>query len=339
MLNLRDIAKRITKPGMVNAQDLNTLKELSIKYPYTQLFSILYLKGLSISGDIHFDDELQKHSYRIGDRLQLYDLIKSHEGEYITPKEEAEDRSKNEEAPLGTAEKSSIEETKEKIDPIMEKSENQTQPVSEDQTKDQPNSAPEELKTNIIESSIESDDQKITSSEEKDSVEENILHHAFAVNYALEDLSDEEKIILEKRVEEKREERVIEKESISPTSDEKHTFTSWLSSDKNHTEETNRDKEAIDAIVNDFANFDPTEKLFGEVNKPKKEFFSPIKKAKESLREEGLPVSETLAKIYIIQGNYPKAIDAYTQLSLKYPEKKIFFANLIEDLKKKINAE
>ena len=74
-----------------------------------------------------------------------------------------------------------------------------------------------------------------------------------------------------------------------------------------------------------------------EIEKPRKEFYSPAKKAKESLSEEALPVSETLAKIYVAQGNFPKAIYAYQQLSLKYPEKKIFFANQISELEKKIN--
>jgi hypothetical protein len=39
-----------------------------------------------------------------------------------------------------------------------------------------------------------------------------------------------------------------------------------------------------------------------------------------------------------MQGNFPLAINAYKQLSLNNPEKKIFFANLIEELQKKLNT-
>ena len=69
--------------------------------------------------------------------------------------------------------------------------------------------------------------------------------------------------------------------------------------------------------------------------KEKTEFFSPVKKAKQSLDSTAMPVSETLAKIFAVQGNYPKAIYAYEQLCLIYPEKKIFFASQIEELKQK----
>ena len=46
-------------------------------------------------------------------------------------------------------------------------------------------------------------------------------------------------------------------------------------------------------------------------------------------------VTETLAKIYVEQGYFSKAIDVYEKLSLQDSKKSIYFAPLIENLKKK----
>lgn len=45
-------------------------------------------------------------------------------------------------------------------------------------------------------------------------------------------------------------------------------------------------------------------------------------------------MTETLAKVYLEQKNYKKAIQAYRVLSLKYPEKNSFFADRISDIEK-----
>jgi hypothetical protein len=44
-------------------------------------------------------------------------------------------------------------------------------------------------------------------------------------------------------------------------------------------------------------------------------------------------MTETLARIYVEQKNYDKAIQSYKILSLKYPEKSGFFADQIKAVK------
>ncbi len=50
-------------------------------------------------------------------------------------------------------------------------------------------------------------------------------------------------------------------------------------------------------------------------------------------------MNETLARIYVKQGLYRKAIYAYEKLSLKYPEKSTYFATLINRIKSQLENE
>lgn len=56
----------------------------------------------------------------------------------------------------------------------------------------------------------------------------------------------------------------------------------------------------------------------------------------ESIQEHESFFTDTLARIYIKQGNYAKAIFAYEKLSLKYPEKSTYFAGQISKIKELI---
>ncbi len=58
----------------------------------------------------------------------------------------------------------------------------------------------------------------------------------------------------------------------------------------------------------------------------------------KSVTENEELVTDSLASIYLQQKNYDKALAAYKKLSLKYPEKSIYFATQIEEIEKLKNA-
>lgn len=73
-----------------------------------------------------------------------------------------------------------------------------------------------------------------------------------------------------------------------------------------------------------------------QIRPPKAEQINNENKAKKSAEDHNDLVSETLAAIYIEQMLYHKAIDTYEKLSLRFPEKSRYFADLIQSLEKKI---
>lgn len=82
------------------------------------------------------------------------------------------------------------------------------------------------------------------------------------------------------------------------------------------------------AIINSIIEKNP-----GHIRVKDEKFFSPETSAKESLLDNEHLVTETLARIYALQGNTGKAIRAYQILSLKNPQKSAYFAGLIEKLR------
>ncbi|NQX86186.1 MAG: hypothetical protein HRT67_09835 [Flavobacteriaceae bacterium] len=130
---------------------------------------------------------------------------------------------------------------------------------------------------------------------------------------------------------------------------EKHSFTQWLQltsykpivrTDENQPEkQTSSSEDTLLKISKKEANkrskFDLIDKFIQanpKITPTKKE--APIHNIAnlQSSQSETL-MTETLARIYLEQKNYDKAIQAYNILSLKYPEKSSLFADQIQAVK------
>ena len=75
ILNKLNINQHLFTPEGLSENTVLTFKELISTFPYASTFTIAYLKSLKNAGDIHFEDELLKHAFKIGSRQVLYDLL------------------------------------------------------------------------------------------------------------------------------------------------------------------------------------------------------------------------------------------------------------------------
>lgn len=399
MLNLKEIAERINHPSSIQKDDITSFSELSKKYPYSQVFSMLYLKSLSDFQDVNFDHELYQHAFKIVDRKKLYallhssdsnphqdiqiqkeefieehtlsnqieELINQNEVIELNPSEQLQEEkpivSENLEVPIAdiTADISEIESLQETeigltaIDLIEENQAFDIEIIPEIDFEELSNLNSESILDEYIIEEDNSHSDSPTTVEQPiydlglidEEIRSHISNQTFNLDYLLEaeiehpsenNSQEEPEQISQLDVidSEQMQHLEIEEESI-PLSGKK-SFMSWLKTTSSDQKDTTKDEiieqvNPSEVVVNE----EKTEPIIKE--KEKKEFFSPAKKAKESIDESFMPVSETLAKIFEAQGNYPKAIFTYEQLILRIPEKKTFFANQIEKIKQKLNTQ
>ena len=103
---------------------------------------------------------------------------------------------------------------------------------------------------------------------------------------------------------------------------EKYSFLDWF-------DVINDDMPKVDEkfdLIDEFIKNSPKIKINNDYDV--KSSFKTDQKIKDEL------ITETLAKIYVKQEKFNKAIKAYEILSLKYPKKSSFFADQINDIKK-----
>lgn len=168
-------------------------------------------------------------------------------------------------------------------------------------------------------------------------VESEIVHEKQATSVNLEPktiedlnsiLSEEEKIL-------STEEKLEIGKPLPFQAEEKHSFQEWLQLTKfgpiDRKKEANNleldpEKQKKLEIIDKFIEANP------KISPVKENAKTPVNIGKNSDEPTHL-MTETLAKVYLEQKKYAKAIQAYEILILKYPEKSSFFADRIQDIK------
>lgn len=300
-MNITEIAKLLKEPQLIQHANVNELEKLCLTYPFAQTFQLLYLKALSDSNSIHFDIELKKRACSISNRTILFDLVNKHEAVNLANEPTAVSTEPNEVA-------SPIE--------LTAKKDEETIPEV-----DWTNIEPAE---SIVVESEPIETTKIAFSEDSP-LDLEILHSAAT---AVIENNTEQFIALSK---EDGEEIEIHHPPERPVVSDTKSFMDWIkSSEYKYAEEVKKPVSQSKKLIEDFIQNEP------KIERGKTEFFSAPKTAKQSVSSEAMPISATLAKIVALQGNFPKAIEIYQQLILKYPEKKTFFVAQISALEKKL---
>lgn len=300
----------LNNPYQLSAEDSETLKKIVDEYPYLQSARALYLKTLNQQRSFLYNNELKKTAAYTTDRDVLFDFIVSEE--FVTYKPlQIEDINVFDEDYL------EIKKPEPTLDETIEKRVLETLVYIENPSKET------ELIQKIDQISKSKLEAKLSKEYPKIQPEEiQQLEEKLEVGTPL-DFSDKDKfsftewlkLTSTQPIDRSEEVEIEEKEDLSI---EENSF--------NSDEFADEKQKKLD-LINRFIETNP--KII-----PSKTAIVPSINLDRNEDEEPFYMTETLARIYLEQKKYQKAIQAYEILILKYPEKSSLFANRIADIKK-----
>jgi len=305
-MNQKDFTHILQNPQRVTVEQTDAVKSIIDEFPYFQSARAIYLKGLKDQNSYRYNQELKKTAAYTTDRSILFDFITSEDfiqneisesiKKNITNLKDidvdVEDISVSKKVTIDDVLKQQIKDTDGVLDPALFQ--------------------PKETANNLISNFVLDESEAI---EDIDVADQN----------KTQDISTESPIDI-----------LNIGRPLQFTHKETHSFNEWLklTSFRPISRESNKikqdretpiisDKEKKFKLIDDFIAQNP------KINPIKISSTKGNLAKAQMIKPESL-MTETLARIYVEQKNYKKAIKSYKILSLKYPEKSGFFANQIK---------
>lgn len=341
-MKVTDFTHLLQKPESISSvAQINQLEEIITDYPYFQAAHAIHLKGLKNTNSFKYNNALKVTAAHTANRDVLFDFITSPEflNNTTTIKEIREN--------ANLKKLNVVSEEVASPPNMLEESEDKPLPQNIDDAEKILDDTLFETKEVIKEEVVETE-KELEISNETQELEIKTQEEALKNNVE----ETREVIPTEKLEEEKTEAEILNiGEPLHFTKKEKYSFAQWLEltnpkvnketaettkEENTREEETkttlenkkpkqkkNKKFDLIDKFIKTNPKITPTKNIETKVD-----ISSSVKLNKDEL------MTETLAKVYLEQKKYKKAIQAYKILSLKYPEKSSFFANRIKSVEK-----
>jgi hypothetical protein len=293
----------------VNRQMIGEVYELIDIFPYFQSAHMLLLKGLNNNADVKFEKQLRNSAIHIADRELLYYLLRTK----TSPDSEKRDNKPDidSKAEIVSDTQQTVIESAKNSDYMISDIEKNSDEANLKDNKDPSGPAPGHSIMIATEPDfIESAAVMFLMEEETFPPEEKVFF--MDPGFSFPERSD----LLELDLDEQETNIFSDEEIIHEQPD---------------PVQKNSEKQIQSELIDKFIIANP------RIETPKeKSNVSVADISKPFVEESDGLVTETLARIYVNQGYYSKAIDIYEKLSLKFPEKSSYFASQIEMVKEHI---